>query len=429
MSDYKSKKNRFSSSTVLSALFIVLLPSFIQVSFNTSSLAIGLLIASFLVLLINYELLVNLRIRPIILNIYFMVIFVLLLSGVYFYLKEAITKPLYSIGIILVIFSSFILSKKIKKLDYSVLSNSILIIILLLLFLGWIKLFFTITCCHYNLLEKPVFPFSEESHYALAIGILSAAYISTGKLFWIVFIEINMLLLSFLFPNLTLLVFVFLNMMIALFRMNSKYFTLFMLLIPVFGILAIVGVISVSDYFSSRLNFEDTRNVTTLVFLQSWDMAYLNLMETDGLGLGFQMLGMIETSLSEYTTRIMVIAEKNLNLLDGGLLASKIISEFGIIGCMLIVYYLFFVVRFAFYSNKTWMIINSINNTQLIDELRKKLLVLSLVFGFSVEVFLRGYGYFSPGLFFVFVAIFYNIEPLENSNKRLIIKNVIHKKS
>lgn len=56
------------------------------------------------------------------------------------------------------------------------------------------------------------------------------------------------------------------------------------------------------QYFSSRLNFSaDSSNMTTLVFLQGIDDAYRSLMNTSGLGLGFQMAGTDQPGIYGYT--------------------------------------------------------------------------------------------------------------------------------
>jgi hypothetical protein len=131
------------------------------------------------------------------------------------------------------------------------------------------------------------------------------------------------------------------------------------------------------------------------------------LVTTKGLGIGFQMLGMSDTIESSFTETIREFAVKDYNLFDGGLLAAKVISEFGIIGVFFILYYIYFIFKFIIYSNKSWHKIKNNNNSTYINKLKKRLLFLGILFGFLVEVFLRGYGYFSPGVFLVLVAIFY----------------------
>ncbi|MFT8211578.1 MAG: hypothetical protein ACMZI0_15200 [Symbiopectobacterium sp.] len=54
------------------------------------------------------------------------------------------------------------------------------------------------------------------------------------------------------------------------------------------------------------------------------------LFDTYGLGLGFQMAG--TNGVGEYGYKIYVLSGMDLNRFDGGFLASKIVSEFGVIG-------------------------------------------------------------------------------------------------
>lgn len=400
-------EKQFDINLILSISVILLLPSFIFVALNATSLAAGILISSLFILVLNYKSFIHLRISLFALSFFLLVIITLFITVSYFYITESISKPFYSMLILVVFLSAFVLAQKISKISYQALSNSMLLVILVLLFLGWVKLFFIPPCCHYDMLEKPVFPFSEESHYALAIGIIAVAYAFSGKLIWVFFIGVNILLLALLFPNLTLLVFSLLIFFASLFRLKPIYFKSFILLVPVLMILVWTLFISNSEYFSSRLNFQDTNNLTTLVFLQGWDMAYLNLVETHGLGLGFQMLGSSTIYLSPFTDEIINITGKEFNLSDGGLLAAKVIAEFGVIGIILIVSYIYFLLRFIFYGNQVWLKISLSHDLEYTQELKKRLFISGILFGFLVEVFLRGYGYFSPGFFLALVAMFY----------------------
>lgn len=376
-------------------------------AFNSTSLAAGILAASLFILVLNYKSLINLRISLLPLSFLLLICITLFITVSYFYIVKSIPKPFYSMVILVVFLSAFVLAQKISKISYQALSNSTLLVILVLLLLGWLKLLFIPHCCHYTMLEKPVFPFSEESHYALAIGIIAVAFTFSGKFIWGFFIGINILLLALLFPNLTLLIFSLLIFFASLFRLKPIYFKSFILLIPVLIMIVWALFISNSEYYSSRLNFQDTTNLTALVFLQGWDLAYLNLIETNGLGLGFQMLGSSTTYLSPYTDKIVNITGKEFNLSDGGLLAAKVIAEFGVIAIILIISYIYFILKFIFYGNQIWLKIHLSHDQQYTQELKKRLLISGILFGMLVEVFLRGYGYFSPGVFLALVAMFY----------------------
>jgi hypothetical protein len=258
------------------------------------------------------------------------------------------------------------------------------------------------------LLEKPVFPYSEESHYALAIGMLACGQVYVDKTSRSLFILTNMFLLAILFPNLTLLVF----FLIAAFIFTMRFQPIFFWTLLVSGLIGAIFfakfVLPHFEYFSSRLDFSETNNLTTLVFFQGWAMAWLNLVETQGVGLGFQMLGEVGTTYPHYTARIVDLTGREFNTSDGGLLAAKVIAELGILGVVLVGLYLIFILRFVIKGN-AWRY--RVNILPLVErqEAMKRLMLLGFAFGFLVEVFLRGYGYFSPGVFWL-VTILYALD-------------------
>lgn len=237
---------------------------------------------------------------------------------------------------------------------------------------------------------------------------IAVAYSVVGNIFLIIFIGINMFILALLYPNMTLAVFTVLMFFASTVRIKPTFFKIILLITPVLISLVLAILVSSSEYFVSRLSFEGTQNLTTLVFLQGWELAYINLVETDGIGLGFQMLGSPGTHLGTITDEILkVTSGKEYNLADGGFLAAKIIAEFGVFGIILIVSYLYFLLKFIFKSNKAWQYIHLSHNLQYRQELKKRLMISGLLFAFLVEVFLRGYGYFSPEVFLALVAVFY----------------------
>ncbi len=402
---------------IISMLTVLLLPSFIFVISNATSLALGMLVASAMVVLTNYRYLMKLKTSSLNASFVVFVLLMVFLQSSYFYIELSQSKPFYSLTFFIVIVAAFLFAQKISILTYQQLLNSIYVVILSLIALGWLKFYYT-PFTAYSMLGKPVFPFSEESHYALALGMLTVAYASVGGYKRILFMIVNSFLLALFFPNLTLLAFSILTMFVTLLRLKPIYFKSILLLLPIFITLLLIVLISSSEYFSSRLTFENTTNLTTLVFLQGWDLAYLNLMETNGLGLGFQMLGMSDTITSSFTEKISEISVTPHNLEDGGFLASKIISEFGIIGIFIIIFYIYFLVDFIFKSNSVWNEIRFSNDIYYIQRLKKQLLLKGILFGFLVEVFLRGYGYFSPGVFLALVVVFYLFSNAEAKYER-----------
>ena len=101
-------------------------------------------------------------------------------------------------------------------------------------------------------------------------------------------------------------------------------------------------------------------------------------------------------------TRIPTKGRQALNITDGGFLAAKLICEFGIIGLLLVLAYLVLAL-------KSVVKINHLNNQNIIgsDSYKKQIFMYGIVVAYFTEIMLRGYGYFSPGLFFLLTAIFY----------------------
>ncbi len=391
---------------IISILLLLLLPSFLYVILDIPSLSLGILIVSSMLIITNYQYLKKFTTDSLNASFIVLVLLIFFIQSSYFYIVLSQPKPFYSLVFLLVIFAAFLLAQKISKLTYQQLLESLYVIILILIFLGWLKFYYT-PFTAYTMLGKPVFPFSEESHFALALGMLTVSYASVGTFNRIIFITVNSFLLALFFPNLTLLVFSILTVFASLLRLKPIYFKLILFFLPICTTLLLFVLLSSSEYFSSRLTFNDSTNLTTLVYLQGWDIAYLNLLTTKGLGVGFQMLGMADTISSHFTEMISTIGAEPHNLTDGGFLASKIISEFGIIGIFIIIFYIYYLVRFIFYSNRVWNKIRLNNNINYIQGLKKELLLRGILFGFLVEVFLRGYGYFSPGVFLALVVVFY----------------------
>lgn len=396
---------KFDWRLVVSFLVVSLLPSFMFVVFRLSSLWAGLLISLSIVMIFNIKSLMALSFKPINAVVFFSGFFSLFIVSVYLYLVWDVTKPIFSMVIVFLVLTAMVLAKSIEHMRYEKLSSSFLVFVLFLIALGWFKLLFTISCCNYDLYSKEVFPFSEESHYALSLGMFSVAYSVAGNRLWVLFIGLNLFLLTIIFPSLTLLLFTSLVFLAASFRLRPVLFKGFIVVAPMLIFLLLIYLVSNLEYFSSRLTFEDTRNVTTLVFLQGWHLAYINLIETNGLGLGFQMLGSVSTHLSPYAEKIYSIMGEDRNIPDGGFLAAKFIAEFGVIGVLCVIGYVVFLIKFVFYANQVWAYLRLHGSVGQRDLLMKRLLISGVVFAFLVEFLFRGLGYFSPGVFFMVFAL------------------------
>ncbi|WP_438901029.1 hypothetical protein [Dickeya undicola] len=322
-------------------------------------------------------------------------------------------KPLFTLPALIIIFlGATLFANRLLTVPPATLASVFRAVTYTLLLLGWISVIHRIDIGSYAAKPKAVFPFSEESHYALTVGIFVCASGILMKNRERVVLLANMLLQALIFPSLTLLVFCM--MAIFIFWM-ARRITLMLTIIVVLVAAVYVMLTYFSDlpaiaYFGSRLTIsDDTDNLTTLVFLQGLDDAKNALLESHGLGLGLQMAG--TNGVGQYGYVIQSLAGSDFNRNDGGFLASKIVSEFGAVGLLLSISYML-VLKKA---------VNTINrirdNTDMESTLLK--IAMAVVIAYAVEFFLRGYGYFSPGLF-LFVTMMMVSSKLHRQRARSI---------
>jgi len=183
-----------------------------------------------------------------------------------------------------------------------------------------------------------------------------------------------------------------------------------LLLVPIAAIPFLLNFSTVTlHYYSSRLDlFSSSQNLSTLVFLSGWERAYLNLKDTVGLGVGFQQFGIIG-SRGDILESIRIMGGRASNLLDGGSVAPKFIGEFGVLGVTILLVYL---VNFA--KSARWLHEVSMNEVAPRDY--RRIFFLSCFVMFSIDLFVRGAGYFSSSGF-LFVASLMWLSVRERSDK------------
>lgn len=265
--------------------------------------------------------------------IVFLLVFLgFLTSGFLGFLLTNELKSILSLSFFIALLSCFVFYNYFYFLNFYSIYRVFVVFVFVLLFLGWLDCFFKVDFFNYGLREKPVFPFSEQSHYALTTGLLIVAISSVSSYKMAFFLILNILLLSFIYPNLTLLVFSFLSIVAVFSRAKGSFLFVIYFFISFLFIYFYLNFISSNDYFLSRLEFYDTTNLTTLVWLQGWQLAYLNFIESYGLGLGFNVLGLSTTITPVVSDVIYNLTGEFFNVQDGGFLAAKIIAEFGVLG-------------------------------------------------------------------------------------------------
>lgn len=238
---------------------------------------------------------------------------------------------------------------------------------------------------------KSVFPYAEPSLYALALIPVLAAASSVSKIrtryFYIGFSFVILLLLK----NLTLAVGI---VLVAFLVLPLYHFLLgLILLLPALVFMDI-------SYYTERLQFFEgtSKNLSALVYLQGWQVIFDSFIKSYGFGVGYQQAG-INTSEVEASHLIQAIAGNNLNLKDGGFVFSKLVSELGFISLL----FLFPYVSNVIYSLK---IIRLNRRFRLLNKRPLLLLASCSVLCYSIELFVRGSGYFTPASFLMVVGIY-----------------------
>lgn len=237
--------------------------------------------------------------------------------------------------------------------------------------------------------SKSVFPFSEPSHLALVFApFLIFSCISSTL--WKRTLNLAVAFLgTALLENLTMAAACFLAATICL---KPRYILLLALsLTPVLATLDL-------SYYSGRLVFDiDGQNLSSLVYLQGWQMLEESLVYTHGFGLGFQQLGVFGTNVTA-SDQINLLMGESLNLLDGGFNMTKLLSEFGILGALLLAAYLYYLIRS----------IRLLRRVALYGEYHPAVLIFSAscIVGYLIELLFRGTGYFTPtGILLVFALL------------------------
>jgi hypothetical protein len=186
---------------------------------------------------------------------------------------------------------------------------------------------------------KPVFPFTEPSHLALILMPFLLYVCVTAPL------RRRLLLLGLglaLVIVLESLVLAAGWLLVALICMRGVVLPL-----VVVAILAVVLTQLDLTYYVERLDFSgDSQNLSTLVYLQGWELVAEALRDTQLWGQGFQQLGLRGTD-SPISAVIYALIGNDSNLRDGGFLGAKIVGELGLLGIALVAALLVAIVRSA----------------------------------------------------------------------------------
>ena len=251
---------------------------------------------------------------------------------------------------------------------------------------------------------KNMILFTEPSHYAICFVpfLFYAAYTSSKDRYAILYIFFGVGL-ALIIENMTLMVGC---SMIIFLCFGQRFFKLIIIIIVV----ALMASFLDLEYFMKRINLSpDNYNLSKLVFLSGWERAYLSFTNSYGFGLGFNQLGIVGPQGKLQPLIENITGGYRLNVKDGGSTGSKLIAETGWLGLTLLIFYFFSSIN----------ILKNVIFRRLYGS--KDVFFCGVFLLFSIEVFVRGMGYFSI-LSFLFLSSIYWIHRNEILKDRPVVR-------
>jgi len=247
--------------------------------------------------------------------------------------------------------------------------------------------------------SKNVLLFPEPSHFALIfLPVILIIFRNTSKSKKKLFILISIIIGAILIKSLTLL----LGLLLINIIINPRKSIIIMVIVfSLSNLIVISNNFFDLDFLIQRINLSNTNNISVLVYLSGWENA-INTLSTFNLsGIGFQQLGYIPLE-GQYRSKLQELGFGNLNIYDGGTTASKIITELGAFGLILIALYL------IYFRKITKKFKQKLSEFQII--------FYSFYLMYFMELFVRGIGYFSPNtILFLCSLIFILLEKQFNN--------------
>ena len=346
----------------------------------------GALSGIFIMFFLYFKGLLNLKIKK---------LFLIVLTGVIAYSSIVIFINMSfnpNLNISRYIFSLFILiffligavlfSSILEKVNDKMFDKIINSVFLVLLSDGLISMFIQIFKD-----DKDFILFREPSHFAIVVLpiLLYKVTTSTNRhamLFIFLFLCIGLVMKSMtLIAGLALIAFM-------IFRIKNLVF--------IFALLVLTAE-NIPDldfsYYKDRIDVSNV-NPTLFVFLSGYEEAYLNVINTGAIGIGFQQLG-FSKHLGKYRKALSDYGLPNINIYDGGFLGGKLVSEMGVVGFFMILVYLYKFITIKFF----------VNFSPDPCKKNKKMFFHSFYIMFVFELLFKGSGYFTQTTFLFFVVL------------------------
>jgi hypothetical protein len=237
--------------------------------------------------------------------------------------------------------------------------------------------------------HNPVFPFTEPSHFAFAfIPVLMYACVSSRGMARVAYLAIGLACSAFI-QSLTLAV-----GCVLIAAVSFRIVALVILAAPLTAILSQLDL----TYFTSRLDFsEDASNLSTLFYLQGWQMLQEGLERSAWVGVGFQQMGVHGTNAPIAEIVSDLYGGEEVNVLGTLFLFAKLGSEFGVFGAVLALAYVFVSMRSM----------HALRQSAFCQQHAPPLVTLArcVVASYLIELFVRSAGLFTGGAVTVVAAL------------------------
>lgn len=363
------------------------MPSFLMVVFSLPSLALGLLATSVVTMLSTLLLNLNRRLRFEKLYLAFLAAAVVSILLSHYLAQQPFSSKQGSslAGLVVLAFGASTFMHYYFSRGAISISTGVKRTYLFLVAIGLISIVLPIRVGPYSLLNQPVFPFIEPSHYTLAYAQIASISLPFLKRNGRLLLVLTSFLLALSLPNTTMLAIAFLLLLVTA---SVRLLLLMpMTLVPVIMFIT-TSAPDVLIYFTDRLTSDGAANLSRVVYIQGWESLVSAISTTNGLGIGFQNLG--NEPPGEATAIISTLTnDSTLNRADGGFLFAKIGGEFGVIGVI---------------AALSLLVLAILSGIRLRRELKSRLntenalalIPLCSTYIVIVEMLIRGVSYFSP---------------------------------
>lgn len=418
--------NKFNKSDYKFLFFFLILfltPYFCYVFLSLSSISMPLFIITIIYCSLHLRDIFNIKIEDktySIILIFILYIFIRTLNDYFFNFEN---KPIKAVPLFLTFLLSFIIYNYINESTFSKVNRIFFIFFTILSSFAWLDFFYHVSLFNFSNRPASIFPFVEPSHFALVYGMIGLPLILDKSLKVNFFLITNYVFFSINLPSTTLSLFFILTLILFIIKKENKLQNIFgitiFLLIIIFFFKSYLNI----SYFESRLgtgNFEsdDVFNWTRMVYLQGWELMKVNLLSTNFLGLGYQMMGSAQTATGDISKAIFEFSGQfGKNIADGSFIMSKLVSEFGIIGIFITFIYIKFIFNFFLNFNKKYLKVITEKDLIKKELLQKDIFCNVIILSFSINFVFRGINYFTPQSILLVAAIIFvtkNKEKIKN---------------